>query len=113
MEINMAAGIVKWFNDAKGFGFIAPDGGGSDIFIHFSSIAMDGYKTLKQGSRVTFELVEGPKGLNAQNICFEATLVRLPADTPTAKKHAPRVRTPQFNASQMAHQMGHQYAFNK
>jgi cold shock protein len=109
----MAAGIVKWFNDAKGFGFITPDGGGSDIFIHFSSIAMDGYKTLQQGSRVTFELVEGPKGLNAQNICSEASLVRPPADAVTAYKRESRVRAPQFDASQMTHQPDHQYALNK
>jgi cold shock protein len=109
----MAAGIVKWFNDAKGFGFITPDSGSNDIFIHFSSIATDGYKTLQQGSRVTFELVEGPKGLNAQNICSEATLVLPPADAATARKRESRVRTPQFDASQITHQIDHQYAFNK
>jgi cold shock protein len=72
----MTAGIVKWFNDAKGFGFIIPEGGGSDIFIHFSAIAVDGYKTLKQGARVRFELVQGPKGLHAQNIMPEALCTR-------------------------------------
>ncbi len=64
----MATGTVKWFNDAKGFGFIEPDGGGADVFAHFSAIAMDGFKTLKQGARVEFELVEGPKGILAQQI---------------------------------------------
>ncbi len=64
----MANGTVKWFNDAKGFGFIEPDGGGPDIFAHFSAITMDGFKTLKQGARVTFDVVEGPKGQLAQNI---------------------------------------------
>lgn len=64
----MATGTVKWFNDAKGFGFIEPDGGGADVFAHFSAIAMEGFKTLKQGSRVQFELTEGPKGRLAQNI---------------------------------------------
>ncbi|CAN5711555.1 hypothetical protein BH11PSE7_BH11PSE7_02720 [soil metagenome] len=64
----MQNGTVKWFNDVKGFGFIEPDGGGADIFAHFSAITMEGFKTLKQGSRVTFELIQGPKGLLAQNI---------------------------------------------
>lgn len=64
----MATGTVKWFNDAKGFGFIEPDGGGSDVFAHFSAISMDGFRTLKQGSRVNFEVTDGPKGLLAQNI---------------------------------------------
>ena len=64
----MPSGTVKWFNDAKGFGFIEPDSGGSDVFAHFSAIAMEGFKTLKQGSRVNFEVQDGPKGLLAQNI---------------------------------------------
>ncbi len=64
----MAAGTVKWFNDAKGFGFIEPDGGGHDVFAHFSAIQMEGFRTLKQGSRVSYELVDGPKGQLAQNI---------------------------------------------
>ncbi|UZD53839.1 cold-shock protein [Caldimonas aquatica] len=62
------AGTVKWFNDAKGFGFIEPDEGGEDVFAHFSAILMDGFRTLKQGSKVTFDLVQGPKGKLAQNI---------------------------------------------
>jgi len=64
----MPTGTVKWFNDAKGFGFIQPDGGGPDAFAHFSAIAMDGFKTLKEGARVSFELNNGPKGLMAINI---------------------------------------------
>jgi CspA family cold shock protein len=64
----MTLGTVKWFNDAKGFGFIEPEGGGPDVFAHFTSILSDGYRTLKQGGRVTFELVQGPKGVLAQNI---------------------------------------------
>src|SRR3954454_11632247 len=72
----MPTGTVKWFNDAKGFGFIEPDGGGAEVFAHFSAIAMEGFKTLKQGSRVTFEVTEGPKGQLAQNIQAEASLAR-------------------------------------
>lgn len=64
----MAIGVVKWFNDAKGFGFIQPDDGGDDVFAHFSAVQMDGFRTLKQGSRVAFEVVQGPKGTLAQNI---------------------------------------------
>jgi CspA family cold shock protein len=64
----MAAGTVKWFNDAKGFGFITPEGGGEDLFAHFSAIQSQGFKTLKEGQRVTFEVVTGPKGKQASNI---------------------------------------------
>lgn len=65
----MAFGTVKWFNDAKGFGFIEPEGGGEDVFAHFSAIKMDGFRTLKQGGRVSYDAVQGPKGQLAQNIC--------------------------------------------
>jgi CspA family cold shock protein len=64
----MPSGTVKWFNDAKGFGFIQPDGGGPDAFAHFSAILADGYKSLKEGARVSFELTQGSKGLMAANI---------------------------------------------
>lgn len=64
----MAIGTVKWFNDAKGFGFIEPEHGGADVFAHFSAVQMDGFRTLKQGSRVSYELTQGPKGDLAQNI---------------------------------------------
>lgn len=64
----MAIGTVKWFNDAKGFGFIEPEAGGGDVFAHFSAIQMEGFRTLRQGSRVSFEVVDGPKGALAQNI---------------------------------------------
>jgi CspA family cold shock protein len=67
-EDDMATGTVKWFNDAKGFGFIEPDQGGGDVFAHFSAIQMEGFRTLKQGSKVSYELVAGPKGMLAQNI---------------------------------------------
>jgi CspA family cold shock protein len=64
----MATGIVKWFNDSKGFGFITPDGGGEDLFAHFSAITMAGFKTLKEGQKVQFEITQGPKGKQASNI---------------------------------------------
>jgi CspA family cold shock protein len=64
----MPVGVVKWFNDAKGFGFIQPEGGGADVFAHFSAVQMDGFRTLKQGSVVAFDVVQGPKGDLAQNI---------------------------------------------
>lgn len=66
--MSMATGVVKWFNNAKGYGFVTPDHGEQDIFIHFSAISMEGYKTLKEGQRVEFELQEGPKGLHAANL---------------------------------------------
>jgi len=64
----MPIGTVKWFNDAKGFGFIEPEEGGDDVFAHFSAIQMEGFRTLKQGGKVSYELVQGPKGQLAQNI---------------------------------------------
>lgn len=64
----MAIGKVKWFNNAKGYGFILDDDGGEDLFAHYSAIEMDGYKTLKAGQSVSFEVVEGPKGLHAVKI---------------------------------------------
>ncbi len=64
----MSIGKVKWFNDAKGFGFIEPDGGGPDVFAHFSAVQMEGFRTLKEGEQVEYEVVQGPKGNLAQNI---------------------------------------------
>jgi CspA family cold shock protein len=64
----MATGTVKWFNDSKGFGFITPDDGGEDLFAHFSAIQMNGFKTLKEGQKVQFEVTQGPKGKQASNI---------------------------------------------
>jgi len=64
----MATGTVKWFNDAKGFGFITPDGGGEDLFAHFSAIASSGFKSLAEGQKVSFEVTTGPKGKQASNI---------------------------------------------
>ena len=64
----MHTGVVKWFNNAKGYGFIVSDEGGGDIFAHYTSIDMDGYKTLKAGQNVHFDTEQGPKGLHATNI---------------------------------------------
>lgn len=82
----MPIGTVKWFNDAKGFGFIEPEGGGEDVFAHFSAIQMDGFRTLKQGSKVNYELVQGPKGQLAQNIQpVDAAASRRLTDTATER----------------------------
>ncbi len=64
----MQCGTVKWFNNAKGFGFILPENGEGDVFAHYSAISMDGYKTLKAGQSVAFDTIDGPKGLHATNI---------------------------------------------
>ncbi len=64
----MAKGKVKWFNQLKGFGFIEPEGGGEDIFVHFSAIQSDGFKTLSEGQAVSYDVEQGPKGLQATNV---------------------------------------------
>ena len=64
----MPRGTVKWFNDAKGFGFIAPDEGGSDVFVHFSALTGSGFKTLAEGQKVTFDVTTGAKGPQAENV---------------------------------------------
>lgn len=64
----MATGKIKWFNNAKGFGFIAPQDGGADVFVHFSAIKADGYRTLNEGQDVTYDVEQGPKGLQAVNV---------------------------------------------
>ncbi|MFF5719328.1 cold-shock protein [Streptomyces buecherae] len=64
----MATGVVKWFNNTKGFGFITPDDGGEDLFAHFSSIVTEGYKNLEENQKVTFDVTDGQKGKQASNI---------------------------------------------
>lgn len=83
----MPRGTVKWFNNAKGFGFILPDNGGDDLFAHYSSIEMDGYKTLKAGQAVSFEIEDGDKGAHAchiQPIVSEAEVSLSPVTMPEA-----------------------------
>jgi len=64
----MATGTVKWFNESKGFGFISPEDGGKDVFVHFSAIQADGFRTLAEGQAVTFDVEDGPKGPQATNV---------------------------------------------
>jgi CspA family cold shock protein len=91
----MATGTVKWFNDAKGFGFIEPEAGGEDIFAHFSAIQMDGFRTLKQGGRVRFEIVQGPKGQLAHNIAP----IDAPEEAPDGAQAPPAAQPPMPDAA--------------
>ena len=95
----MALGTVKWFNDAKGFGFIEPEGGGEDVFAHFSAIQMEGFRTLKQGGKVSYDLVQGPKGQLAQNIQAQPGPIQTQAVGTERPPRQPKVRAPQFHAA--------------
>ena len=64
----MAQGTVKWFNEGKGYGFISPDEGSEDLFVHYSGIAGDGFRSLKEGAKVTYEAAQGRKGMQAENV---------------------------------------------
>ena len=92
----MATGTVKWFNDAKGFGFIEPDGGGEDVFAHFSAIQMEGFRTLKQGRKVSFEVTQGPKGQLAQNI--QAAILSQASSLPKIAASGSLARPPAIRA---------------
>jgi len=98
----MATGIVKWFNDAKGFGFIEPDEGGGDVFAHFSAITMEGFRTLKQGARVQYEVSDGPKGKLALNIKPDLESAETQRPGIATERRTPRVRAPQFHAANSA-----------
>ena len=78
----MPTGTVKWFNNAKGYGFIVPEEGGADLFAHFSAVYMDGYKTLSAGDQVQFEVAVGDKGPQATDIVLIATGTSKPAAEP-------------------------------
>ncbi|AZF27358.1 cold shock domain-containing protein CspD [Pseudomonas sp. R2-60-08W] len=84
----MASGKVKWFNNAKGYGFINEDGKAEDLFAHYSAIKMDGYKTLKAGQTVCFEIIQGPKGKHAVEI-----------KAPEATKDAPKAEAPALQST--------------
>ncbi|MVW75872.1 cold shock domain-containing protein CspD [Pseudomonas xionganensis] len=80
----MVSGKVKWFNNAKGYGFILADGRDEDLFAHYSAIQMDGYKTLKAGQPVSFDIIQGPKGLHAVNI----SAATVATDAPVAARQS-------------------------
>ncbi|OUM25530.1 cold shock domain-containing protein CspD [Pseudomonas putida] len=84
----MASGKVKWFNNAKGYGFINEEGKDEDLFAHYSAIQMDGYKTLKAGQAVSFEIIQGPKGLHAVNICNACAAAPAPTSARPASSTA-------------------------
>lgn len=84
----MASGKVKWFNNAKGYGFVNEDGKTEDLFAHYSAIVMDGYKTLKAGQLVKFDIIQGPKGLHAVNISDAKAEVTSSADPATERTKA-------------------------
>ena len=99
----MAVGVVKWFNNSKGFGFIDAGDGDGDVFAHYSAISMDGFKTLPQGSTVSYELVQGPKGRHALSIQVMSTPERNKHESNSGEEvRETRLRTPQFRANQLA-----------
>jgi len=96
----MATGKVKWFNNAKGYGFVIAEAGGEDLFVHYSSIQMDGYKTLKAGQDVEFDIEQGPKGLHAVNIrSFDAEPAKAPSPIHERRTTEERPSKPAFSAS--------------
>jgi cold shock protein len=101
-ETDMAFGIVKWFNNHKGFGFIESSEIGSDVFAHFSEVDMTGFKTLQQGASVVYEPMEGPRGWMAKNIkVIAAPAMESPSPLTNPMKGS-RLRTPQFRANLIA-----------
>ena len=92
----MALGKVKWFNNAKGYGFILPENGGEDLFAHYSSVEMEGYKTLRAGDDVEFEIEEGPKGSHAIHIRSAGqSSGKPPDDTPDESNHLEDLEDPE------------------
>jgi len=86
----MQTGTVKWFNNAKGYGFILPDDGSGDVFVHYSSITMEGYKTLKAGQLVSYDPVAGPKGSHASNTQFLEKNINSDAVSPSESRENAR-----------------------
>lgn len=95
----MPTGTVKWFNNAKGFGFILPENGGEDLFAHYSSIEMDGYKTLKAGQAVEFEVIQGQKGMHATHI--RVSSISPPRPVPSTHPAANYSPTPSHTPSRV------------
>ena len=98
----MAFGIVKWFNNHKGFGFIESSEIGKDVFAHFSEVEMEGFKTLQQGASVVYEPLEGPRGWMAKNIKVIAAPAAEPVESDVQTQRGSRLRTPHFRANLMA-----------
>ena len=98
----MAFGIVKWFNNHKGFGFIESSEIGGDVFAHFSEVDMIGFKTLQQGASVVYELMEGPRGWMAKNIKVIAAPAMEQDNAMLGQMRGSRLRTPQFRANLIA-----------
>lgn len=94
----MPTGTVKWFNNAKGFGFILPEEGGEDLFAHYSSIEMEGYKTLKAGQAVQFDVVKGDKGMHATNITTAESEVDNTEEPKLEAKEEPKIATERSRA---------------
>src|SRR3712207_9373169 len=99
----MATGTVKWFSDDKGFGFITPDEGSRDLFVHYSGIISDGYRSLAEGTRVSYEEEQGDKGPKAVNV---QKISAVPPATPAGSRTKPAIARPSFSGSSEARRVG-------
>src|SRR3954466_6991940 len=98
----MATGKVKWFNDAKGFGFITPDGGGKDVFVHHTAIQAEGFRSLAEGQKVEYEVTEGPKGPQAANVRKAGCRPLSPRASLARRMDVPAIRVGQRQSSRFA-----------